>query len=82
MAKQKTSKSLGSLTDYVSPNPTPPESETLFVLVGNLERRVTVLEGLLNDVMHQIDKPVRDQKFGKGSQGEPKATGAQVTKME
>ena len=73
MSKQRTSKSLGSLTDYVSPNPSHPEKESLFVLVGTLERRVGVLEGLLNDVMHQIDKPVRDQNFGKGKgRGTPK----------
>ena len=63
MGKHKTSASLGTLSNYVS---TPEHEETpdnVFERVNKLERRIATLEGLLNDVMHQIDDPVRDQNL-------------------
>ena len=66
MGKHKTSASLGALNNYVS---TPEHEETpdnVFERVNKLERRVATLEGLLNDVMIQLDKPVRNQSFGNG----------------
>ena len=65
MGKHKTSASLGNLNNYASSEPLP-EPENIYTKVESLERRVSTLEGLLNDVMHQIDKPVKNQSFGNG----------------
>ena len=68
MGKHKTSASLGNLNNYTSSEVSEPlpEPENIYTKVESLEQRVKVLEGLLNDVMHQIDKPVKDQSFGNG----------------
>ena len=55
MPKHNQTKSLGSLTNFQSAPPPPPETETDRITA--LEKRVSTLEGLLNDVMHQLDKP-------------------------
>ena len=68
MGKHRTSASLGNLNQYTSPASSEPmpEPENIYTKVESLERRVSTLEGLLNDVMHQIDKPVKNQSFGNG----------------
>lgn len=77
MGKHKTSASLGNLNNYALSEPMP-EPENIYTTVESLEQRVTVLEGLLNDVMHQMDKPVKDQSFGNGglpSKAKPRKKG-------
>ena len=68
MGKHRTSASLGHPNQYTSPASSEPmpEPENIYTNVESLERRVSTLEGLLNDVMHQIDKPVKNQSFGNG----------------
>ena len=53
MPKTTQSKTLGSLENFAASPP--PETET--DRITSLEKRVSTLEGLLNDVMHQLDKP-------------------------
>ena len=68
MGKHRTSASLGHPNQYTSTASSEPmpEPENIYTKVESLERRVSTLEGLLNDVMHQIDKPVKTQSFGNG----------------
>ena len=72
MPKHNQSKSLGSLTDFQTTPHTPePTDERL----DRLERRVSQVEQLLNDVMQQLDRPFRDlhsKQNGKPSQAKPK----------
>jgi cell division protein FtsN len=53
MPKTKQSKSLGSLDNFA----TTPHFESDTERITALEKRVATLEGLLNDVMHQLDNP-------------------------
>ena len=60
MAKHNQRNTLGSLTDFQSaPQPTP---ETTDERIHMLERRILHVETLLNDVMHEIDKPYTQPK--------------------
>ena len=60
MAKHNQTKSLGPLTDFQSaPEPTP---ETTDERLDRLERKLLQVETLLNDVMHQLDKPHTQSK--------------------
>ena len=69
MSKHNQTKSLGSLTDFQSaPQPTP---ETTDERIDRLERRILQVETLLNDVMHQLDKPNTQPKSKMN--GKPKA---------
>ena len=70
MPKHNQTKSLGSLTNFQSAPPPPPETETDRITA--LEKRVSTLEGLLNDVMHQLDKPNTQPKSKMN--GKPKDT--------
>ena len=74
MSKHKQSASLGNLNNYALHTPMP-EPDNVYERVEKLERRVATLEGLLNDVMHQIDNPVRNQSFRKpsASNGKPQS---------
>ena len=56
MPKHNQSARLGDLTDFAAVPPSDPDARTTA-----LERRVTTLEALLNDVMQQLDRPFRDQ---------------------
>ena len=67
MPKTTQSKTLGSLENFASSPP--PETET--DRITSLEKRVSTLEGLLNDVMHQLDKPNTQPKSKMN--GKPKA---------
>ena len=69
MPKNTQSKSLGSLQDFA----TTPHFESDAERITALEKRVTTLELLLNDVMHQIDKP--DQQPKSKMNGKPKGNG-------
>ena len=53
MPKHNQSATIGPITDFVSPPSPVPESERITAL----ENRVSTLETLLNDVMHQLDTP-------------------------
>ena len=69
MAKHNQQKTLGSLTDFqTAPQPTP---ETTDERIDRLERRILQVETLLNDVMHQLDKPNTQPKSKMN--GKPKA---------
>ena len=69
MAKHNQRNTLGSLTDFQSaPQPTP---ETTDERIDRLERRILQVETLLNDVMHQLDKPNTQPKSKMN--GKPKA---------
>lgn len=57
MAKQTQSKSLGSLNDFISTEPEPENDR-----YTALEKRVSTLELLLNDVMHQLDQPQNEPR--------------------
>ena len=60
MAKHNQRNTLGSLTNFQSaPEPTP---ETTDERIHRLERRILQVETLLNDVMHQLDKPHTQSK--------------------
>ena len=67
MTKTKQSKSLGSLQNFA----TTPQFESDTERITALEKRVATLELLLNDVMHQLDKPDRQPKAK--TNGKPKA---------
>ena len=67
MPKTTQSKTLGSLENFAASPP--PETET--DRITSLEKRVSTLEGLLNDVMHQLDKPNTQPKSKMN--GKPKA---------
>ena len=67
MPKTTQSKTLGSLENLAASPP--PETETDRITA--LEKRVSTLEGLLNDVMHQLDKPNTQPKSKMN--GKPKA---------
>lgn len=64
MPKHNQTKSLGSITDFLSAPQSDPRSES--DRIAALERRVSTLEVLLNDVMMQLDQPQqnppKDQK--------------------
>ena len=68
MPKTTQSKTLGSLENFAASPP--PETET--DRITSLEKRVSTLEGLLNDVMHQLDKPNTQPKSKMN--GKPKDT--------
>ena len=69
MTKHNQTKSLGPLTNFQSaPEPTP---ETTDERIHRLERRILQVETLLNDVMHQLDKPNTQPKSKMN--GKPKA---------
>ena len=69
MAKHNQRNTLGSLTNFQSaPEPTP---ETTDERIHRLERRILQVETLLNDVMHQLDKPNTQPKSKMN--GKPKA---------
>jgi len=61
VGKHKQSARIGDVSDFSSPNL--PLSDTERIVA--LERRVSLLEELLNDVMIQLDKPTQNQSFGK-----------------
>ena len=70
MAKHNQRNTLGSLTDFQSaPQPIPETTDERF---DNLERRLLQVETLLNDVMHQLDKPHTQPKSKMN--GKPKDT--------
>ena len=72
MPKHNQSARLGDLTDFAAVPPSDPDARTTA-----LERRVTTLEALLNDVMQQLDRPFRDQhskQNGTPKQAKPKRT--------
>ena len=73
MSKQQ--RSLGTLASMTSSDERPlnPEPDNIYDRVDKLERRVATLEGLLNDMMHQMDKPVRDQNLRKTNGSHPKS---------
>ena len=54
MPKHNQSARLGDLTDFAAVPPSDPDARTTA-----LERRVTTLEALLNDVMQQLDRPYK-----------------------
>ena len=58
MPKYKQPATIGPITDFVSPPSPVPESERITAL----ENRVSTLEILLNDVMHQLDTPGTQEK--------------------
>ena len=60
MPKNRESKALGSLNDFVATPELPFDAETE---IHALKQRVLTLESLLNDVMQQLDKPFRDQNL-------------------
>ena len=68
MPKHNQSATIGPITDFVSPPSPVPESERITAL----ENRVSTLETLLNDVMHQLDKPNTQPKSKMN--GKPKDT--------
>ena len=70
MGKHRQSPKLGTMEDFISGKGLTPE-EDLQERVTSLERRVAVLEGLLNDVMIQLDKPKRNQSFGDTKKSKP-----------
>ncbi|MYA99282.1 hypothetical protein F4X90_06340 [Candidatus Poribacteria bacterium] len=59
MSKHKQTKSLGNLGNFT----TPPEQKPMSVEaeITALKDRVSTLEMLLNDVMHQLDKPTKHE---------------------
>ena len=70
MTKHNQTKSLGPLTNFQSaPEPKP---ETTDERIDRLERRLLQVETLLNDVMHQLDKPHTQPKSKMN--GKPKDT--------
>ena len=70
MAKHNQTKSLGSLTDFQSaPQPIP---ETTDDRIDRLERRLSQVESLLNDIMQVLDKPYQQNKHTQN--GKPQAT--------
>lgn len=50
------------MTKHLGPNPAIETPETLTQKVEHLERRISTLEMLLNDVMIQLDKPFKNEK--------------------
>ena len=65
-------KAIGTLADIQSaPQPTPQTTGDRF---EKIERRLSQVETLLNDIMQQLDKPYRDQPHsnGKPKQAKPK----------
>lgn len=71
MTKHRQPKSLDSLDSFLSRDTPVPASESQRITA--LERRVATLEGLLNDVMHQLDKP--DSQPKSKMNGKPKGNG-------
>ena len=72
MAKHNQQRTLGTLTDFqTAPQPAPETTDERF---DRLERRLSQVETLLNDIMQQLDKPYRDQPHsnGKTKQAKPK----------
>ena len=69
MTKTKQSRSLGSLQNFA----TTPQFESDTERITALEQRVATLEGLLNDVMHQLDEP--DTQPKSKLNGKPKGNG-------
>ena len=67
MPKTTQSRSLGSLENFA----TTPHFESDEERITALEKRVATLEGLLNDVMHQIDKPDTQPKSKPNGNGKP-----------
>ena len=58
MPKQTQSKSLGTVQDFTSTPEPDPETDKLEAL----EKRITTLEVLLNDIMHQLDQPKQHRR--------------------
>ena len=58
MPKNRESKALGNLNDFVTMPEPVFDAETE---IEALKKRVLTLESLLNDVMQQLDKPFKDQ---------------------
>ena len=81
MPKNKQSKSLGSLQNFatrtdphIETGPRPSETphfESDAERITALEKRVATLELLLNDVIHQLDKPDRQPKSKVNGNGKP-----------
>ena len=71
MPKHNQTARLGDLTDFAASPPALDPDTRITVL----ERRVATLEGLLNDVMQQLDRPFREQPRtnGKPKQAKPPA---------
>ena len=69
MPKTKQSKSLGSLDNFATTPHFEPDADRITAL----EKRVATLELLLNDVMHQLDKPDTQPKSKQN--GKPKENG-------
>ena len=78
MSKHKQIGSLDSLINSSKERPLNPEPDNISVKVESLERRVGILEGLLNDVMIQLDTPTRNQKLNGNST--PKSKSNPVSK--
>ena len=70
MPKHNQSATLGSMSDFVT---TTPAHEPDTDRITALEKRVATLELLLNDVMHQLDKPNTQPKSKVN--GNPKGNG-------
>ena len=76
MPKTTQSKSLGSLENFA----TTPHFESDTERITALEQRVATLEGLLNDVMHQLDKPNTQPKSKLNGNGKPKVQDKETNK--
>lgn len=61
MTKHKQTASLGQLKNYTTPPETPPEPLDTQAQIDALTHRVATLEGLLADVMLQLDKPYQNR---------------------
>ena len=69
MPKHKQTDSLGKLTNYTTSPEQPPISAE--AEIEALKKRVATLELLLNDVMHQLDKPTKQAPKRKQTQQKP-----------
>lgn len=69
MTKHRQTASLGHLNNYTTDPETPATSTE--AEIEALKKRVGTLELLLNDVMHQLDKPKRDQKLDGAKASKP-----------
>ena len=64
MTKHRQTRSLGNLSNYAAspkPNPAIETPDTLTEKIESLERRISTLEMILNDVMIQLDKPSKNE---------------------
>ena len=64
MTKHRQTRSLGNLSNYAEstkPNPAIETPDALTEKIESLERRISTLEMLLNDVMIQLDRPSKNE---------------------